>query len=128
MRRTMMLVSEDKVWERFEALRAEGSAYDDQFVQDVYSALELKEEQTKPIIKAAIDSILLFDKKQHDYGPGNISAFGEMGVLVRCNDKVQRLINLQGKENMNESVDDSWIDIATYGLIAMVWRRGEWYK
>ena len=44
---------------------------------------------------------LVFAKKQHDYGPGNISSFGEVGVLVRVSDKIARLKNLQGRVAKN---------------------------
>jgi len=79
----------------------------------------------------------LFCKKQRDYGPGNINAFGEFGILVRLNDKVERLKNLLNKPQvgqldkvvaMNESIDDTWMDIATYALIALLVRRDQWPK
>jgi len=79
----------------------------------------------------ALDTILaglraLMIAKQKDYGPGNIMAFGELGVLVRVNDKIERLKNLHksGKEPKNESLDDSWRDLANYGIIALMLRRG----
>ncbi len=64
--------------------------------------------------------------KQSDYGSRNISDFGEFGVLVRANDKMARLRNLYntGKSPQNESVDDSWIDLANYAVLAMMLRRG----
>ena len=68
----------------------------------------------------------LVAKKQHDYGQGNILAFGEYGVLVRLNDKVERLKNLLGKSKppANEPIEDTWRDIVGYGLIALMLRRG----
>ena len=63
-------------------------------------------------------------RKQHDYGHDNILSFGEFGVLVRLNDKVARLKNLQGMEAKNETVDDTWMDVAGYALIALMLRRG----
>ena len=67
-------------------------------------------------------------KKQRDYGPGNISDFGELGVLVRANDKMARLKNLHkaGIAPSNESVEDSWLDLANYAVIALMLRRGIW--
>lgn len=65
--------------------------------------------------------------KQRDYGPGNILDFGDQGVLVRANDKVARLKNLyKGNRPQNESIDDSWVDLANYAVIAMMVRRGYW--
>lgn len=67
-------------------------------------------------------------RKQADYGPGNVSAFGDFGVLVRASDKLERLRNLyqSGAEPNNESVADSWLDLANYGLIAQMWLAGDW--
>ena len=66
--------------------------------------------------------------KQHDYGPGNIMDFGDFGVLVRANDKMARLRNLykSGEAPRHESVDDTWLDLANYAVIAMMVRRGYW--
>lgn len=68
----------------------------------------------------------LMIRKQRDYGHENITAFGEFGVLVRLNDKVARLRNLlaKGKKPQNESLEDSWRDIANYAIIALMLRRG----
>lgn len=67
----------------------------------------------------------LMINKQRDYGHSNITDFGEYGVLVRLNDKVCRLKNLLGKkEPKNESIDDSWMDIANYSIIALMLRKG----
>lgn len=77
---------------------------------------------------AFADCMNLLVKKQRDYGPGNILAFGELGILVRLNDKIERLKNLHraGKLNepQNESVTDTWMDIANYAIIALMLRRG----
>ena len=72
----------------------------------------------------------IFKAKQADYGPGNIAIGGEKGCLIRTNDKLQRLWQLVwgDKENSvkNESVEDTWLDLADYALIALLVRRGEW--
>ena len=84
------------------------------------------------------DQYALMVRKQTDYGPGNISAFGELGVLVRLSDKLERLKNLlltrdaQGRITMNpaapanESVEDSYRDLLNYALIALMVRQGQW--
>lgn len=79
----------------------------------------------------AIDSIddklkrLMIDK-QRDYGSSNILSFGEFGVLVRLNDKVERLKNLltKNKAPRNEAIEDTWMDIANYAKIALMLREG----
>lgn len=82
----------------------------------------------------AVDTVLaemrqVMISKQRDYGPGNIGTFGEMGVLIRATDKWARLKNLlydNPGEAQNESLDDTWLDLANYGLIALLVRRGIW--
>jgi len=70
----------------------------------------------------------LFAKKQADYGPGNIAKFGEVGLLVRLNDKLERLINLvtQNKRPENEAIEDTLRDIANYAIIWLIVRDGKW--
>ncbi len=70
----------------------------------------------------------IFKQKQHDYGPENIAIFGEIGVLVRLSDKLERLKNLllSGKEPNNESVEDTYDDISIYGQIAKLCRKNKW--
>jgi len=95
---------------------------------DVFEWLGCREEQTRPIIVQALKDIKLFDKKHHDYGAGNISKFGEFGVLIRVNDKLERIINLRrlDQEPANESIDDAWQDMGVYSMIARVIREGKW--
>lgn len=64
----------------------------------IFSSLDCKDDLTKDFIKQTLKNIRLFDKKQQDYGPRNISSFGEFGVLVRSNDKIDRLKTLKEKE------------------------------
>ena len=73
----------------------------------------------------ANEIVKLLIKKQRDYGHDNINAFGEYGILVRANDKIARLKNLKGNETVeNESVDDSWLDLAGYAILALMVSRG----
>ena len=66
--------------------------------------------------------------KQHDYGHDNILAFKEQGLVVRLWDKIARLKNLLGKrandENhfvpKNESIEDTFTDIAGYAIIGLM--------
>ena len=84
----------------------------------------------------------LFCKKQMDYGPSNIAMgtnlttdeekrLSLIGLIVRINDKVQRLINLVVKNNreaQNEPTIDAFKDLAVYGLIAQIVEAGKWGK
>lgn len=74
----------------------------------------------------------LMVRKQLDYGPRNISDSpgGAMnGLLVRMNDKMQRLINLyyhSDGDPKNESLEDTFMDMANYGVIGLMVLRGRW--
>ena len=92
----------------------------------IWESLGCTEPQTKHIIDKVLSDITLFDKKQHDYGPDKIAKFGVTGVLVRSSDKIERLINLQDKPEMNESIVDSWQDLSVYGAIARVVMENKW--
>jgi hypothetical protein len=72
----------------------------------------------------------LWKRKNLSYGTGNIAKFGEFGCLVRASDKMERLINLQKVENplKDESIEDTWLDMADYALMAILCRRGLWPK
>ena len=85
----------------------------------------------------------LFLKKQHDYGPGNISV-GTMlqteeeiqlsltGLWFRMNDKIQRLKNLlmSGRDNavQGEPMEDAFLDVSNYGIMATIVKNGKWGK
>lgn len=60
--------------------------------------------------------------KQHDYGHNNILRYGVGGVQVRISDKVCRLKNLlgRGKNANHEAVEDSFVDIVGYCVIAVM--------
>jgi len=65
-------------------------------------------------------------KKQRDYGPANINEFGELGILIRANDKMSRLKTLYRSKSApeNESIDDTWLDNAGYSVLALMYRNG----
>lgn len=76
------------------------------------------------VIRAADEIVHTVIKKQNDYGPNNIrrSPFGPIqGLAVRLYDKVARLANLStGKKPSNESLRDTFVDIAGYGIIGLM--------
>ncbi len=108
----------------------------DTLVTEIHQQLGCTEDQTTPFIREVLEDIQLFDRKQRDYGPQNIAAFGEVGVLVRANDKIARLINLIWTRGLdatgtkitpaNESLEDSWRDLSVYGVIARLCRKELW--
>lgn len=76
------------------------------------------------------DLLKVFIRKHKDYGKDNILDTGELGIVFRVNDKVRRLQNLlaSGKKPENESINDTWIDIAVYSIIAILHRSGEFQE
>ena len=83
-----------------------------------------------------------FCKKQMDYGPSNIAMgtslrtdderrLSKIGLIVRINDKIQRLMNLIVKHNreaQNEPAMDAFKDLSVYGIIAQIVDNGKWGK
>ena len=83
----------------------------------------------------------LFLHKQHDYGPGNISG-GTMlqtpeevklsltGLWFRMNDKLQRVKTLlmHGRESAvkDEPLEDAYLDVSNYGIMATIVKNGKW--
>jgi hypothetical protein len=78
------------------------------------------------------DLLRVLVQKQKDYGPRNISQApgGPInGLLVRMNDKIQRLINLtykNGEAPNNEAIRDSYEDLANYCVIALMVLDSNW--
>ena len=84
----------------------------------------------------------LFSRKMMDYGLGNISLGSTLeekedqklsltGIWLRCNDKINRLKNLLKRDKNyveGEGMMDSFIDIANYGIIALLVIRNKWKK
>jgi len=85
----------------------------------------------------------LFLHKQHDYGPGNISVGSPLlteedvklsltGLWFRMNDKIQRLKTLlmSGKANAvkDEPMEDAFLDVSNYGIMATIVKNGKWGK
>lgn len=84
-------------------------------------------------VRAIVDELAtLLIKKHHDYGPKNIaqSPGGPLnGLRVRMHDKMARINNLIDNKDKNpiyESLEDSYIDLANYAIIALMVQRGQW--
>lgn len=110
---------------------------------EIIKAIEQQYPETcKEFKKIQEEHYQVFCKKQFDYGPGNISLGSSLStteekrasisaIVVRLNDKIQRLINLvlrKGAKSANESISDSFLDAAVYGVIAEIVSRGKWAK
>lgn len=79
--------------------------------------------------KVCQELLAMFIKKHGDYGKGNILDTEELGIAFRISDKLNRLKHLLIKNRVpeNESIEETWIDIATYAVIAVLYRRS-WFK
>ena len=84
----------------------------------------------------------MFARKHMDYGLNNIALGGNLGnqedkkfsltgLCIRLTDKISRLKNLllYGKNYVKgESMEDTFIDIANYGIISLLVGRDKWKK
>ena len=84
----------------------------------------------------------LFCRKQHDYGPGNISVGTQLitedeiklsltGLWFRVNDKVQRIKNLlmgNRESAVDEPLEDAFLDMSNYGIMATIVKNRKWGK
>ena len=85
----------------------------------------------------------LFAHKHLDYGLNNIALGGDIvnksddkkfsltGLAIRLTDKISRLRNLMvnGKNYVEgEGMEDTFIDIANYGIIGLLVGRNKWKK
>lgn len=75
------------------------------------------------------EMLAMFIKKHKDYGKGNILDTGELGIAFRVSDKLNRIKHLlaNSQEPVNETVDETWLDIAVYAVIAVLYRKS-WFK
>ena len=113
-------------------------------VESVIEQMELEwPEMTKEFKRLQKEQYELFLHKQHDYGPGNISVGTQLqtpdeihlsltGLWFRMNDKIQRLKNLlmSGRENAveGEPMEDAFLDVSNYGIMATIVKNGKWGK
>ena len=116
------------------------------YKKETHEAINFIEENypqtAKEFQRIQFEQYLTFCKKQMDYGPSNIAMGTELktdeekrlsliGLIVRINDKVQRLINLVVKNNreaQNEPTIDAFKDLVCYGIIAQIVKNGKWGK
>jgi len=112
-----------------------------------YDVIEKMEEEwpkmTKEFKKIQREQYELFLHKQHDYGPGNISVGTQLqtpeeiklsltGLWFRMNDKLQRVKTLlmTGRDSAvkDEPLEDAYLDVSNYGIMATIVGRDKWGK
>ena len=111
---------------------------------DVVTLMEQEwPEMTTEFKKLQREQYELFCHKQHDYGPGNISVGTQlqtkeeirlslMGLFFRMNDKIQRvktlLMNDRESAVKDEPMEDAYLDVSNYGIMATIVKKGLWGK
>jgi hypothetical protein len=90
--------------------------------------IEEFKEEAKPFYSETFQVLV---KKQSDYGPLNIARApgGALnGLRVRMHDKMSRINHLidSGATPENESLRDSFLDLANYAIIAMMVLDDKW--
>lgn len=92
----------------------------------------MKKPKTPPTLDAAFadvstEMLEMFLKKHKDYGKGNILANGELGIAMQVSEKVERAKHLMmsNQKPANESLEETWIDIAVYAVIAVLHKRNQ---
>lgn len=106
--------------------------------------LGLETSLVRAVAPVLIQNLITLEMKQRDYGPHNLTKFGTFGVVVRMNDKMERITNLSKKSGLlglaygmagdksldatvnNEPIADSFLDLANYALIAYVMQKNLW--
>ena len=116
-------------------------------VEDIHPVVEQMEKEwpvmTKEFKRLQKQQYELFLKKQHDYGPGNISVGTQLitdeevhlsltGLWFRMNDKIQRLKTLLMNNKQSavegEPMEDAYLDVSNYGIMATIVKNGKWGK
>jgi len=101
-------------------------------IEYLTKGLDLQTEMGVEFLRLSLENVRLFDSKQVDYGSQNVSLNGELGVMVRTQDKVSRMRNLLlkqlsgDKEVNHESLEDTYRDLANYGIIGLMLNKGIW--
>ena len=121
-----------------------GTLYDKSSKADYVKVIEKKYPATTLEFKRIQEEqYALFCKKQLDYGPTNISVGTSLsndeeiklsltGLWFRMNDKIQRLKTLlmSGRENAveGEPMEDAYLDVSNYGIMATIVANDKWGK
>ena len=107
---------------------------------------EMYPECTDALMNNFDRAYVLWTKKQNDYGDSNIqlgldlsstsersqnNRLAQLGVVIRMNDKISRLINLYKKDGVtaiDETIEDTALDIMNYANMLMVLKSNKWGK
>jgi len=127
----------EKVMSDREIMNAKSSKLDVKVFEKEYPELS---KEFKQIQKEMYE---MFARKHMDYGLNNIALGGDIinnkddkqfsltGLCIRLTDKISRLKNLliNGRSFVEgEGIQDTFIDIANYGIIGLLVGRDKWKK
>jgi len=116
---------------------------DDEVNQTITIFEEEYPDLSNEFIKIQAEMYAMFAAKHMDYGLNNISLGGDIvnnsddkkfsltGLAIRLTDKISRLRNLMvnGRNYVKgEGMEDTFIDIANYGIIGLLVGRDKWKK
>ena len=86
-------------------------------------------DDVKAFADVCFDAVDLYAKKNHDYGNSfnkGMDAIGNAYGVGRIFDKVNRLVSLCNKEDeaqIDESYDDTLMDLACYSIMTLAYRK-----
>ena len=116
---------------------------DDEVNQTITIFEEEYPDLSNEFIKIQAEMYAMFAAKHLDYGLNNIALGGDIvnnsndkqfsltGLCIRLTDKISRLKNLlvNGRSFVKgEGMEDTFIDIANYGIIGLLVGRDKWKK
>jgi hypothetical protein len=123
----------EDLWEKYSKLSVTGQPLDNPFEDRTMTISEYMDDEDfeRKVWNVVQDNVAMLLRKHRDYGPKNISLSpgGALnGLRVRMHDKLARINHLldSGVEPENESLIDSFLDLANYAVIAQLVIRGEW--
>tara|TARA_R110000822_G_scaffold56401_1_gene142549 strand:- start:5484 stop:5891 length:408 start_codon:yes stop_codon:yes gene_type:complete len=124
-----------------------GGTIDKKSIEDTRSAISVFEQEYPELSKEfkiiQNEMYIMFAAKHMDYGLNNITLGGDIlnnesdkkfsltGLAIRLTDKISRLKNLliNGRSFVQgEGMEDTFIDIANYGIIGLLVGRNKWKK
>lgn len=81
-----------------------------------------KKDRVKQMEEIQASCLEIFKKKNHDYGDA-FARYGTIGVLIRIEDKLQRLRSIDEKKIQlvdDESMKDTLLDLHNYSAMALM--------
>ena len=140
----MKVITDSKTVRKYTKNKKEVNSYLTGDQGDIVTLMELEwPEMTQEFKKIQREQYELFLLKQHDYGPGNISVGTQLqtpeevklsltGLWFRMNDKLQRvktlLMNNRESAVKDEPLEDAFLDVSNYGIMATIVKNGKWGK